>query len=414
MKRKISVLCISTLILLFVFTTCENDSNKSVFNPAIIAGNYSALACYWKNGTRTALTMNAAARSSAVSGVKSAAKDIFISGTDEYIGGWITDANEYTYACYWKNGEITLLPHEDYVFNNYAANSSHVEAIYIIGTDVYAAGQLNYNGGKDNQDANYERACYWKNGEITVIEDFDSLSVTNSHFSNPYFTDSSFHITDIAIEETDVYIVGYADVGHSGRVNDSVFFGIPQKAVYYKNGEITLLDDNDALSSGVSSIVISGADEYIAGWITASDQNTYACYWKNGVITELLLPKSAHYSEARAMVVSGTNVYIVGNYRTSDFGDMDIACYWKNGEMTELTTPQDTSLPDWMNGGVGQSRASSIAIDGTDVYITGEWTIWKEIDDGYGGYMAACYWVNEKHVKLHTEKSTAEAVAILE
>ncbi len=66
-------------------------------------------------------------------------------------------------------------------------------------------------------------------------------------------------------------------------------------------------------------------------------------------------------------------VYLAGYYDNGDTSTYNIACYWKNGVKTDLTTEE--------------SIATSIYIEGSDVYITGV------LFYGYAG-KTVCYWKN--------------------
>ncbi len=86
-------------------------------------------------------------------------------------------------------------------------------------------------------------------------------------------------------------------------------------------------------------------------------------YWKNGVKTTLVNRHGVDYAAATSIAISGNDVYVSGTHFTPDFQ----AVYWKNGSMQDLP-----------NG----LEANAIAIAGTDVYVlgidaSGNTVLWK-------------------------------------
>lgn len=102
-----------------------------------MAGTADGKAVYWKNGVEVDL---------APSGI---AQAIAISGSDIYVGGYITDGQNIE-ATYWKNGQQIQLE---------ASGVSHVFGIALDGTDVYCVGDL-YGPLGNGQDS----VTYWVNG----------------------------------------------------------------------------------------------------------------------------------------------------------------------------------------------------------------------------------------------------------
>ena len=68
----------------------------------------------------------------------------------------------------------------------------------------------------------------------------------------------------------------------------------------------------------------SNVSVYISGFYS-NGSNDKACYWKDGVKTDL---SGDTFSYALGIVVSGGSVYIVGEYYDSSHYK---ACYWKDG-----------------------------------------------------------------------------------
>ena len=157
-----------------------------------------------------------------------------------------------------------------------------------------------------------------------------------------------------AERETVSYVAGWA------YTDDGSFPG------YWKDGQWTALSvcghPGENPWHYAFAISISGDDVHVAGY-NRCDSRLVACYWKNGVRTDLGHPAADSY--ASSMCVSGDDVYIAG---WLDFGDYTIPCYWKNGVCTELNR-------------LGPSRvdkAEAIVVSDGDVYIAG--TVNKNAD----------------------------------
>jgi len=120
---------------------------------------------------------------------------------------------------------------------------------------------------------------------------------------------------------------------------------------------------------------------YAAGYYTNSDGDEVACYWKNGIRTDLRVSDHATSSEARAeaIAISGGDVYIAGYYLDSGGSWHD--CYWKNGNQ------QDIMISAYS---VDELVASDIFVDGNDIYVAGYF--YDESKDEW----SARYWKNSE------------------
>jgi hypothetical protein len=171
----------------------------------------------------------------------------------------------------------------------------------------------------------------------------------------------------------DVYVAGNEENG-SGYV-----------AKYWKNGQAVSLTDGTTYAAAYS-IFVSGNDVYACGnvgYVVDAVTSPQAYYWKNG--NPVIL--GAGY--ARSIAVSGNDVYVCG-YTGNAFNGYN-ACYWKNGNITYL--PENTRSDDyWDDYPVSStdSKAHSIFISGSDVYIAGQETI---VRDGSSA-ISAVYWKN--------------------
>lgn len=159
-------------------------------------------------------------------------------------------------------------------------------------------------------------------------------------------------------------------------------------ATYWKNGVAIILPANSSHISTANAIALSGSDVYVVGNYQNPVSNiNIACYWKNGVITPLTDGSNPAY--ANAVAINGTDVYIVGSIGYANTNPHNKAVYWKNGVMTTLS-----------NNGVN-SVAKCIVIKNNDIYIGGS------TDPGSSVSQAACYWKNGAITNLTTNSGTA-------
>jgi len=202
------------------------------------------------------------------------------------------------------------------------------------GKDVYVAG----NDGT--------QSVYWKNGVVA-----GTLSTPAGMIS---------YATGIALSGTDVYVSGVI------MYPLSLY---PTTPVYWKNGTLNYLQHQTTTYNNdfwrTSGIAISGSDVYISG-----DNGMQCVYWKNGVAVNL-----SNGTFTYGITISGTDIYILGNLYTNASVGTSVAGYWKNGIPVYLPNPNS----------IVQS-AMAIAINGTDVYVTGFISI--------SGNLNAVYWKN--------------------
>jgi hypothetical protein len=163
------------------------------------------------------------------------------------------------------------------------------------------------------------------------------------------------------------------DIYAAGNDNDD-------NAAYWKNGVLNVLAPRNAQTAPFAfSLYVSGDDVYVGG----IDINDGPCYWKNGVITVLKTTDSGDYvSQARSIFVSGSDVYVVGNYYGATTGGYLFPAYWKNGVEYDLP----------MNG-AAYGMANAIFVSGSDVYVVGQTT------------SGAVYWKNSVETILSSTGS---------
>ena len=150
---------------------------------------------------------------------------------------------------------------------------------------------------------------------------------------------------------------------------------------YWIDGVYTLLPSGNFGHANPQAIAVNGGTVYTVGAYDAKQYNyepskMVACIWVNNVKTDL----ETQPSNATGIAISGSDIYISGNYNG--------ACYWKNGVRTNLSSGETTG----------------IVINGSDVYISGY---------TYGASGAiACYWKNGVRTDMYdiTRYSTTTGI----
>ena len=121
---------------------------------------------------------------------------------------------------------------------------------------------------------------------------------------------------------------------------------------------------------------------YVSGRYNDENSNSRACYWKDGIRTDLHLAEEKE-SEANAIAVAAGSVYVAGSYDAVNVGGIadKRACYWKDGVRTDLH--HDDLLRENIFYGTTTSQTNAITVAGNTAYVAGYYS---------GSYFAACYW----------------------
>ncbi len=210
----------------------------------------------------------------------------------------------------------------------------------------------------------------------------------------------------VYVSGTDVYVSGY-------ETKDTDNDGSVQEARYWKNGTEVILGGGTT-SSDAYSIFVDGSDVYVSGYEMEDTNNEgsvdihQARYWKNG--TSVLLGTGNSDAAANSIFVSSTYIYIAGYENGDPDGNgstYDIAKYWKIDKDTGNLI-QEVIL----NSDQNQSAiATSIFVDGSDVYISG-YEFADPDGDGYN-YETAKLWkvdsTGTKTIDLVLSKSGNES-----
>jgi hypothetical protein len=310
------------LVLIMLIASCKKNSNPpipptpSTGNDIYVAGDTSGLnngriAVYWKNGIRTALTVN---------NEDGHAQCIVVSNNDVYVAGDIkTAANKNPIATYWKNGKKINLSD--------GVTPSKAYSIAVNGTDVHVAGFTTTAAGK-------HVATYWKNGQPVMLTDASGAQNESMAFS-------------IAVSGTDVYVGGVLFTA------DEIY----GNATYWKNGVPVSLTNNTSYAC-INSMCISGSDVHAAGIVLKPFSSSVATYWKND--TTISLTNNSDFIEGYGISVSGNDVHVVGKTQPSYQSIPGVATYWKN------------NVPQYLSGAMSRnSVAYGVFALGEDVYIAG-------------------------------------------
>lgn len=178
---------------------------------------------------------------------------------------------------------------------------------------------------------------YWKNGNWSGLPRLDNTRKAN--------------VLSIAVDGSDVYTAGYSTDTTGLR-----------RACYWKNGTLYPTAPANSQTCFYGIAIAANGDVYTcgSGGTGSPSDPYYAGYCVNGGTAVLLNGISGGKdSEALAMVISGTDVYICGYSR--DSSDVAVPGYWKNGYWTAL--PSLDATRDGM--------AEAITISDGDVYIGG-------------------------------------------
>jgi len=143
-------LILLALIATFAAASCSKKSTPSPTTKAPVvyvtgvcqsAANGLALAVYWKDGVKKVLADSTGSNQSVATGIAVMDTDVYISGAVNVV------------ASYWKNGKAVQV----------SGARSYANAIAISGNDVYLAGFSTYNGNIE--------PTYWKNGNAVILDD---------------------------------------------------------------------------------------------------------------------------------------------------------------------------------------------------------------------------------------------------
>lgn len=180
-------------------------------------------------------------------------------------------------------------------------------------------------------------------------------------------------VTQPAVTEHDVYIVGYETLSASTRRIMTV----------YKNGtEEKFAFSDDIANTYALALAVSGNKFYACGYTaigTVSTANVweYDMTAKTYTSTPYTNPfEASKNSRALSVAVSGTDVYVAGYVMSNTSPSYKVATLWKNGTPTYLIEGDPTKP-------TGNSEASCVFVSGSDVYVSGFVPFEEESKAGY-------------------------------
>lgn len=117
----------------------------------------------------------------------------------------------------------------------------------------------------------------------------------------------------------------------------------------------------NTLTITATQAAMTDYEVYVTGSYEDDKFKRWACYWKDGVRKELSLPQDFTNSHCSSITVSGSSVYMAGEFDGK-------ACYWKDNTRTDLKAP--ASAEEHFG------EVNSIAVDGNKVYVCGTNHYW--------------------------------------
>jgi hypothetical protein len=361
----VMVVCLAALMGI-LFSSCSDEpDNSGTKETTVSICTVNGSGSYWLNGEKKGeLALPVGATFERFNSPR-----ITTSGGKVYILGSYSYSNGTTY-CYWVNGVRTNLSLPT------AGGDVYYRDFIVSGGKVYISGSYDYYVFNDEYYYRSRRFCYWLDGVRTDL----SLPDGNSIYGN----------SESTISNGRVYVAGAYDLDQDigGDYEDK------PKACYWVDGvrtDLSIPSGNDF--SQAYSINVSNGKVYVSGVYgnnhyledAYSNRPQKACYWVDGVRTDLSVPAGTEYSTGSNITISNGKVYqagAYGNYHVfeyeygSFFNLTQKACYWVNGERTDLSVPAGTEY----------SAALFLTVSNGKVYANGYFE--NEYDRTFG------YWVN--------------------
>jgi len=205
------------------------------------------------------------------------------------------------------------------------------------------------------------------NGSIYIADDGGYYWIVGNSISKQPLNYSGYKLSEV----TGIDVNSNGDVYVAGMV---VKKGKEYNA-YWKNGELVkAFRENGTTSSEKHVAADSKGNIFIPGWRIDAHHNTDGVIWINGNI-KILEPQSGDVEATDAVVgsetASGSNVWISGAHGDSN---SSLAGYWRrkpNGNINEITKVTRVRTYNSPKGWAKFSRASSIFVKGSTVYMAG-------------------------------------------
>lgn len=220
---------------------------------------------FWYKGEPTLL-----AHASAVYGFA-----MVIVDSDVYVAGGIGESDITGTSSYWKNGQQYTLSLSD------GAVGATATGIFFSGNDLYVSGTKHFNDPLTASFPPRWgfTACYWKNGQPTLLTDWAAIA---NYFGYAQSVRSDY-TSDIYVSGNDVYVVGgdRNPINHpspfhfTGYWKNDIYVDLPN---YLTDTTIT----TQVSEPTTRSITLNGADIYISGnQEPFGDRKPTGLYWLN-------------------------------------------------------------------------------------------------------------------------------------
>ena len=295
---------------------------------------------------------------------------------DIYEGGYFKKDYLIDVACYWKNGKQFSVTDQ--------SQQSQVFDILVNNGNVYLAGEFNY------------KPCYWINNERFDIDSqgkiiagfvsriyleqgklylLGNLNLANENNSRGFvWTKDGINAPEIKISDTrEAYVLDWDFANNHYYIADYVN-KIPGYGIDGWNN-ITVVDNGLGRPCNIS---LNNQDIYLSGIKELLNSEYIWGYWMNGNFSSINLPYLDGYISEMILSPS-TQVCLVGNHRKSAQDLAQKAAYWVDGVMNDLVSGDD------------QSNATDIAMNGTNMYISG----FRDGVQGGSGKITAGYWTDK-------------------
>ena len=208
------------------------------------------------------------------------------------------------------------------------------------------------------------------NGSIYIADDGGYYWIVGNSISKQPLNYSGYKLSEV----TGIDVNSNGDVYVAGMVVKKGKGGKEYNA-YWKNGELVKAFREDGTTSSEKHVAAdSKGNIFIPGWRIDAHHNTDGVIWINGNI-KILEPQSGDVEATDAVVgsetASGSNVWISGAHGDSN---SSLAGYWRrkpNGNINEITKVTRVRTYNSPKGWAKFSRASSIFVKGSTVYMAG-------------------------------------------